>query len=92
MSHKYPIKDVQYHEERIREVASHELSVDEAIAIAWHSTALAYLRFGAFHQMPGPAAERKVEGEVIPALIEDYLVPATDSHGMTYFQHVWKDD
>ena len=88
---KFPIRDVQFHEEGLREAASHNMAKDEAVAVAWHTTALAYLRFGTFKGFKGPAAEREVNGRVEAALIEDYLKPATDTHGMTYFQHVFKD-
>lgn len=90
-SKSFPIKDIQFHEERLREVASHTLAKDEAIAVSWHSTAIAYLQYGAALGLNGPAAEREVDGKVVPGLIEDYLVPATDSHGLTFFKHVFKD-
>lgn len=89
---RYPIKDVQWHEEGLRDAASSDMTREEGIAVAWHSTALAYLQCGAFHQLPGPAAERVVDGKVEVAVIEDYLLPATDSHGLTYFQHVYKEE
>lgn len=88
---KYPIQDIQFHEEGLREAADVVISKEEAIAISWHSTAIAYLQFGEFKGFDGPAAEREVDGRVEAAQIEDYLLPATDSHGLTYFQHVFKD-
>jgi hypothetical protein len=90
-NHKYPIQDIQFHEEGLREAASHSLSRDEAIAVSWHTTAIAYLQFGSFKGINGPAAEREVNGRMVPAPIEDYLIPATDNHGMTYFKHVFKE-
>jgi hypothetical protein len=89
---RYPIKDIQFHEEAIRETADLVLSHDEGVAIAWHSTAIAYLQFGAAHGLLGPGVEREVDGQVVPALIEDYLLPAMDSHGLTYFKHVYKEE
>lgn len=91
MSSKFPIRDIQFHEEGLRAAASHNMATEEAIAVAWHSTAIAYLQYGEFKGVKGPAAEREVDGRVEAAVIEDYLIPSTDSHGLTYFKHVFKD-
>lgn len=88
MIHKrFPIVDVQFHEEGLREVDEAENPRDEILAVAWHSTALAYLEAGAALGMPGPAGV-DADGRVF--LIEDYLEPKTDSHGQPYFVHVEK--
>lgn len=91
MSHKFPIRDIQFHEEGVREAASHVMSKEEGIAVAYHSTAIAHLQYGHFKGFNGPAAEREVDGMVEPAAIEDYLLPAVDNHGMTYFRYVLKE-
>lgn len=91
MSHQFPIRDIQFHEEGIREAASHNLSAEEAIAVSYHSTALAYLQYGFFKGFDGPGAEREVNGAVAAVPIEDYLTPAKDNHGMTYFQFTPKE-
>lgn len=88
--HKYPIRDVQFHQEGLRMAASHTMAKEEATAVAYHSTAIAYLQFGAFKGVKGPAAERLVDGRVETEPIEDYLLAAEDSHGLTYFQHTFK--
>ncbi len=89
---KFPIKDIQFHEEGLREAASATMSVEEAIAVSWHSTAIAYLNYGAALDLAGPAAERiGVDGHLESWLIEDYLIPSTDSHGLTFFKHVFKE-
>ncbi len=89
--HKFPIRDIQFHEEGVREAASEDMTLEETVAVSYHSTALAYLHFGEFHKLDGPAAEREVDGRFEMAVIEDYLLPAKDNRGMTYFQHVFKD-
>jgi len=88
---RYPIRDIQFHEEGLREAASHTMSKEEGQAVAWHSTAIAYLQYGHFKGFRGPAAEREVNGQMVAAAVEDYLLPAVDNHGMIYFQHVFKD-
>jgi len=91
MDTKFPIRDVQFHEEGLRAAASLTVSKEEAIAISWHSTAIAYLQYGAFNGFNGPATEREIGGQIEAVEIEDFLVPATDSHGITYFKHVFKN-
>lgn len=88
---QFPIKDVQFHEERLRENANAEMGKDEHLMVAWHTTALAYLTYGAAKGLKGPAAERVVDGKMVPCVIMDELFPATDSHGMPYFKHKFKD-
>jgi len=89
---RYPIQDIQFHEEGLREAASTTMSHEEGIAVAWHSTAIAYLTFGEQRGFEGPAAEREVDGRIVPAEIEDFLTPSTDSHGLTYFKHTFKEN
>lgn len=90
----FPIRDIQFHEEGLREAAGHNISTEEAIAVAWHTTAIAYLQYGEFKQVDGPAAEYedKESGLIETRPIEDYLIPATDSHGLTFFKHTFKGD
>ena len=92
MTKKFPIQDIQYHEERLREVASAEMSQEEGIAVAWHSTAIAYLMLGEVKGIQGPAAEYECDGRVVVSQIQDYLIPTTDSHGLTFFKHVFKEN
>jgi len=88
----FPINDVQFHEEGLRSLDPHEGDTDATtVLIAWHTTAIAYLQYGAFKKLEGPAAEREVNGRIVPALIEDNLILARDSHGQPYFKHTYKD-
>lgn len=89
-ANRFPIRDIPFHEDGLRETAEAgpAFTEDEGKAIAWHSTALAYLHYGAAKGLNGPA----VETASGPVLIEDYLIPALDSHGLTYFKHVAKAD
>ena len=92
-NHKFPIRDIQFHEEGLRSAASANMSIEEAQLVAWHSTAIAYLTLGASRGLDSPAAEREDgEGRIHAAPIEDFLIPATDSHGLTYFKHTFKEN
>lgn len=89
---RFPIKDIQFHEDRLREAADEAAESvfgwrDENISIAWHSTAIAYLEIGVLYGLSGPAVEHE-DGRV--ELIEDHLTPTTDSHGQTQFLPVIK--
>lgn len=87
MKNRYPIRDIQYHEESLREtVDEFGDPVEEAIAVAWHSTAIAYLVAGNQMGLPGPGSV--IDGR--PVLVEDYLIRKTDSHGLTYFEPIEK--
>lgn len=88
--YKYPIRDIQFHEEGVRESANAHMDHEETKAVAYHTTALAYLHCGAFHNLPGPAAERIVNGVRRPEVIEDFLTEATDNAGLPYFKHTYK--
>ncbi len=94
-NHPVPIKDIQFHEERLRDVADEAAEAMfgdcDPAAVNWHTTAIAYLEIGARYDLPGPAVEHE-SGRV--ELIEDYLVPTTDSHGQINFHpvlipHAW---
>jgi hypothetical protein len=86
---RFPIKDVQFHEEGIRE-ASKNATLDEIAAIAWHTSAINFLECGVRHDLPGPAAEFPAFPGVDVVMVEDYLIRAADSHGFPYFQPVVK--
>lgn len=86
---RFPIVDIQFHEEGIREAAAEGgcTREEEILAVAWHTTAITYLEAGAALGLPGPASI-DADGRVF--LVEDYLEPKTDSHGQPYFVHVEK--
>lgn len=90
--YRYPIRDVQFHEEGLREAADLEFSVDEHLAISWHSTAIAHLRYGAFHGLSGPGAEWRTASGIEPREIENFLIRAKDSDGLVYFKHQFKEN
>lgn len=84
---RFPIRDIQWHEESLRD-AGDEIGDQEKVAIAWHTTAIAYLSYGQFN---GPAAECEVNGRIQPKPIHDYLLLSRDRFGEPYFKHKFKD-
>jgi hypothetical protein len=91
---RFPIRDVQFHIEGLRQRNATTAHTDELhILTSWHSSAIAYLQFGAFHKLDGPGAERYgPDGSVTPARIEDYLTLAKGAKGESYLLKTFKKD
>lgn len=93
----FPIKDHQFHQEGLeaaaRTVRGNDFLVqgEDAIAIAWHSTACAYLAFGVHHDLDGPGAEEIEHGRVTGVrAIKDHLRLAYDDNGFPFMMHEFK--
>lgn len=83
MVNKYPIKDRQFHEDALRELDEFDPKDPSArIKVAYHSTAVNFLQYGAFHDIDGPAAE--VDGK--PVKIKPFFQLAIDSNGYPFMR------
>lgn len=87
---KFPIRDIQFHEERLSSMEEYDGSNEARALIQWHTTAIAFLRYGAFKQLGGPAVEAEVDGTMQPQLVEDYLLLVFDRHGNPVCKYVTK--
>jgi hypothetical protein len=84
MPKEFPIQDIQWHEEALRSMPDFELSDREAtISVCWHSTAIAYLHYGAFHGLDGPG----VEIDKVPVRIKPYFQLGIDSYKQPFMRH-----
>lgn len=82
MSRTFPIKDRDFHVSSLRaldQIRTHEIQ----ILVTWHSTAINYLDYGAFHDLGGPAAE--VDGK--PVLIKREFQLGIDDDGYPFMRY-----
>jgi hypothetical protein len=87
MSRTFPIKDRDFHVSSLTKLDEYDLADGEVkILIAWHSSAINYLDFGAFHDIDGPAAE--VDGK--PTAIAREFQLGIDSNGYPFMRHFAK--
>lgn len=81
---RFIIRDRSWHEERLRELDEFDLADRENfISACWHSTAIAYLEYGAFKDIDGPATE--VDGKPVKIFPEFQL--GIDSKGVPFMRH-----
>ena len=89
-SKKFPINDVQFHEEALRQMDDWTDDGLDVLA-TWHVTAIAYLQYGAAKGLDGPGVERVIDGVVTPAVIDDNLYLDRDEYDQPYFRYTYKD-
>ena len=85
MNRKWPIKDIQFHEEALRETADDVLDHDQSVIVAWHTTAIAYLQYGQAMGLDGPGTESWEGKKAVPVRIDHTLTLAYDQSGHPNF-------
>lgn len=90
---RFPIVDLQFHNARLRELErdSWDRSERETRALTtWHTTAVALLKYGHFHQLDGPGWEASEGGRITPREVDDFLTMTVDQDGNPSFQTSFK--
>lgn len=89
MTRRYPIQDLEYHQNQLREIGEFNLG-DRAtfVSVVYHTTAIAYLEYGSVKGFDGPAAE--IDGKPVEIYPEFQL--GIDSNGQPFMRHFRPDD
>jgi hypothetical protein len=78
----YPIKDIQHHEQALRDMDGEDMSSPEVVAsVRYHVTAICALQLGSANDIDGPAYEFSKDGKVIVRQIEDEFLKIDGEHG-----------